>query len=189
MAYRIFAQKWENIIPSLKLGAVFVPTFIALLYQFGGVFGSASHAGENGGIGFGFADAWKVHMDNIPFAIVLALAFPGFLLLFNLKELKTNTLYRFSWLQIVISLLELLIIYEKEEERFIHMNFSWGYMHGLFFVFVASLILLIQKTIELLGNKKRLLWLMPFWLAYGWHLFCGIHFFLYIWSGQSYYCF
>lgn len=189
MAYRIFAKKWKNIIPSLKLGAVFIPTFIALLYQFGGVFGSGSHAGENGGIGFGFADAWKVHMDNIPFAIVLALAFPGFLLLFNLKELKENTLYRFSWFQVIVSLLELLIIYEKEEERFIHMNFSWGYMHGLFFVFVASLILLIQKTIERLGDKKRLLWLVPFWLAYGWHLVCGIYFFLYIWSGQSYYCF
>lgn len=190
MAYRVFLSKWKNIRYSLKLGAVFVPTFVVLLYQFGGVFGKNSHAGENGGIGFGWADAWSVHMDNIPFAIVLALAFPGFLLLFNLKELKCNTLYRFSWFQVIIALLELLIIYEKEEERFIHMNFSWGYMHGLFFVFVASLILLVQKTIETITEKKHnVLALVLFWLAYGWHLICGIYFFLYIWSGQSYYCF
>lgn len=190
MAYRIFAKKWKNIIPSLKLGTVFIPTFLALLYQFGGVFGSDSHAGADGGIGFGFADAWKVHMDNIPFAIVLALAFPGFLLLFNLKELKKSTLYRFSWIQVIVSLLELLIIYEKEEERFIHMNFSWGYMHGLFFVFVASLILLIQKTIrKFSGEKQNVPMLVLYWTAYGWHLICGIYFFLYIWSGQSYYCF
>jgi len=190
MAYRVFTTKWKNIIPSLKLGAAFVPTFITLLYQFGGVFGENSHAGADGGIGFGWADAWSVHMDNIPFAIVLALAFPGFLLLFNLKELRGNTLYRFSWFQVIIGLLELLIIYEKEEERFIHMNFSWGYMHGLFFVFVASLILLIQKTIEAITEKKHSGGLLVlFWLAYGWHLVCGIYFFLYIWSGQSYYCF
>jgi len=192
MAFRVFATKWKNIIPSLKLGCAFVPTFIALIYQFGGVFGERAQANSSGGIGFGFAQAWKVHMDNIPFAIVLALAFPGFLLLFRLKELKINTLYRFSWFQVIVSLLELLLLYEKGEERFVHMNFSWGYMHGLFFVFVASLILLIQNTIQAIVEKKvwyKCTLLILFWLAYGWHLFCGIHYFLYVWSGQNYYSF
>ena len=124
-------------------------------------------------------------MDNIPLAIVLALAFPGLLLLLNLKELKTNTLYRFTWFQLIVSLLEMLLLYEKGD-RFVHMNFSWGYMHGIFFVFMVSLILLIQNTLS--GEQKWYL-LVAEWLAYGWHVYCGIIYFLYIWSGQFYYCF
>lgn len=190
MAFRIiksvlYDKSWRNFLPSLRLGLFFLPTFCALLYQFGGVFGKNSLAGEEGGIGFGFASVWKVHMDNIPLAIVLALAFPGLLLLLNLKELKTNTLYRFTWFQLIVSLLEMLLLYEKGD-RFVHMNFSWGYMHGIFFVFMASLILLIQNTLS--GGQKWYL-LVPEWLAYGWHVYCGIIYFLYIWSGQFYYCF
>lgn len=185
MLYRLFRKKWKNFRRSFYLGLAFVPTFIDLLYQFGGVFGKNSLAGEEGGIGFGFLTVWKIHMDNIPFAIVLALAFPGFFLLFHFRDLKENTLYRFSWFQLIISLLEMVFLYEKGD-RLVHMNFSWGYMHGAFFVFVTSLILLTRDTLE---KKSRFYILIPEWLAYGWHLFCGIIYFLYIWNGEFYYCF
>lgn len=189
MAFRIIAKKWKNFMPSVKLGLTFIPTFIALLYQFGGVFGGSSQAGPDGGIGFGWASAWKVHMENIPFAIILASAFPFFMLVFRLKELKTNTLYRFSWFMYLVSLMELLVLFEKGD-RFVHMNFSWGYMHGIFFIFITTLIVLLRDTICAIVEKRRNgVLLLPFWLAYGWHLICGIIYFLYIWSGQFYYCF
>lgn len=182
MCFRLFCRKGKNFRRSLYLGLAFVPTFIDLLYQYGGVFGESSHAGETGGIGFGFFSAWQVHMENIPFAIVLALAFPGFMLLFNLGRLKDNIVYRFAWFQLLVSLAELAFLYEKGN-RFIHLNFSWGYMYGIFFVFAASLILLLQNT---LLKKQKWYLLMLQWLAYGWHLCCGIIYFLYIWSGQGY---
>lgn len=190
MAYRIakrvlLDKTWDNFLPSIRLGIFFIPTFLALLYQFGGVFGKNSLAGEEGGIGIGFASVWKVHMDNIPLAIVLALAFPGLYLVLHLKELKSNTLYCFTWFQMVVSLLEMLILYEKGD-RFVHMNFSWGYMHGIFFAFLVSLMLLMQETVS---GKQKWYILVPEWLAYGWHVYCGIIYFLYIWSGQFYYCF
>ncbi len=182
MVYRLFRKKWKNFRRTFYLGLAFVPTFIDLLYQYGGVFGKSSQAGEAGGIGFGFAAAWGVYMENIPLAIILGLAFPGFFLLFHFKDLKENITYRFSWVQLTVSLLELLVLYEKGK-RFIDLNFSWGYMHGQFFVFVTSLILLTRETLE---KKQKWYILAAEWLAYAAHLVCGIGYFLFIFRGEGY---
>ncbi len=182
MLYRLFRQKWKNFKRSFYLGLAFVPTFIDLLYQFGGVFGEHSQAGEMGGIGFGIGSVWKLYTNNIPLAVLLALGFPFLVLAFHLKEIKANTLYRFSWAQLVVSELELFLLYENGR-RFSDANFSWGYMHGLFFVFVTSLILLAEDTMEKRGKK----WALCIqWALYGMHLACGIGYFLYIWGGNGF---
>jgi len=185
MLVRLIANRFRTFRNFVYLALCFIPTMIALLYQFGGVFGKSSHAGAEGGIGFGIGAAWSVYTHNIILAIMLAMAFPGVTLLLNLPRLKTDTLYRFSWEVMVAGFLEFLCLYEKGE-RFVHLNFSWGYMHGIFFVFVASLILLVRNTLE-----KRQKWyaLTAEWLLLGWHLFCGIIYFIYIYSGQFYYSF
>ncbi|MBQ8230343.1 MAG: hypothetical protein IJZ34_00225 [Lachnospiraceae bacterium] len=181
MVYRIIKTKFRNFVPSVKLGLCFVPTFAALIYQFFGVF--APSADGESGIGFGIATAWKLHCDNIPLAIGLALGFPIFTLMVNYKQLKQDKWYRFSWQMLVISLAEVLFMYEKGF-RLPDMNFSWGYMHGIFFVFVSSLIVLIRRT----WKKEGRLWLTAAqWLAYGWHLACGIYYFMGIFAGGLYY--
>lgn len=181
MLYRIIKTRFRNIVPSVKLGLCFLPTFAALIYQFFGVFAPAED-GESG-IGFGIATAWKLHCDNIPLAIGLALGFPIFILMVNYKQLKQDKWYRFSWQMMLISLAEVLFMYEKGF-RLPDMNFSWGYMHGIFFVFVSSLIVLIRRT----RKKEGHLWLtIAQWLAYGWHLACGIYYFMGIYAGNLYY--
>ena len=181
MLYRIIKTRFRNFVPSVKLGLCFLPTFAALIYQFFGVFAPAED-GESG-IGFGIATAWKLHCDNIPLAIGLALGFPIFTLMVNYKQLKQAKWYRFSWQMMLISLAEVLFMYEKGF-RLPDMNFSWGYMHGIFFVFVSSLIVLIRRT----RKKEGHLWLtIAQWLAYGWHLACGIYYFMGIYAGNLYY--
>ncbi len=182
MLYRLFRGRWKNLKRSVYLGLAFVPTFIDMLYQFGGVFGESSKAGESGGIGIGIGSVWKLYTDNIPLAVVLALGFPLLVLLFHGKEIKQNTLYRFSWVQLIVSIMELFLLYENGR-RFSDANFSWGYMHGIFFVFVTSLILLAEDTMEKRG-KSRVLWMQ--WLLYGLHLVCGIGYFIYIWGGNAF---
>lgn len=185
MVYRLIRGRWKNFKRSFYLGLAFVPTFIDLLYQFGGVFGRNSLAGEEGGIGFGFASVWKMYSGNIPFSVVLALGFPLLVLAFHPGEIKKNTLYRFSWAQLVVSAGELFLLYEKGR-RFADANFSWGYMHGIFFVFVTSLLVLAQDTIKKRTNFPiRCLQ----WLAYGAHLVCGVVYFLYVWRGNPYHLF
>lgn len=185
MVYRLFRKKWKNFKRSFYLGLAFVPTFIDLLYQFGGVFGKNSLAGEEGGIGFGLASVWRIYSGNIPFSIALALGFPLLVLLFHWKEMRKNTLYRFSWAQMAVSAGEFFLLYEKGR-RFADANFSWGYMHGLFFVFVTSLLVLSEDTIKKRGNKFAL---CLQWFLFGAHLICGVVYFLYIWRGEPYYLF
>lgn len=185
MVYRLFRGRWKNFKRSLYLGLAFVPTFIDLLYQFGGVFGKNSQAGEEGGIGFGLGSVWRMYSGNIPFSVVLALGFPLLVLLFHWKEIKKNTLYRFSWGQLAVSAGEFFLLYEKGY-RFADANFSWGYMHGIFFVFVSSLLVLAEDTIKKRG-EKYILCLQ--WLAFGAHLICGAAYFLYVFRGNPYHMF
>lgn len=185
MVYRLFRGKWKNFKRSFYLGLAFVPTFIDLLYQFGGVFGRNSQAGEEGGIGFGLASVWKMYSGNIPFSVALALGFPILVLVFHPGEIKKSTLYRFSWAQLIVSAGEFFLLYEKGR-RFADANFSWGYMHGLFFVFVTSLFVLTEDTIK---KRAKTPVLCLQWLAYGAHLICGAVYFLYVWRGNPYHLF
>lgn len=185
MVYRLFRRKWKTFMRTFYLGIAFIPTFIGLLYQFGSVFGRHSQPGQEGGIGLGLASVWKLYTENIPFSVLLALGFPLLTLVFHLGEIKKNTLYRFAWAQLAVSAGELLLLYEKGH-RFADANFSWGYMHGLFFVFAASLLVLTEDTIKK-RSKSPVLYLQ--WLAYGAHLVCGTVYFLYVWRGNPYYLF
>lgn len=185
MLVRLIAHKGQTWKQTLYLGLCFIPTILDLLYQFGGVFGSRGHAGEDGGIGFGIGAAWSQYTHNIPLAIMLAFAFPGFVLLLNLKYLLTDVRFRFSWELALTSLLEFLFLFEKGD-RFVHTNFSWGYMHGIFFAFVGSTLLLLENT----RKKRQPIWVLALeWALFVWHVLAGFRFFEYMFSGQFYYSF
>lgn len=182
MLYRLFRSGGKNWKRSFYLGLAFVPTFLDLLYQFGGVFGKTSKAGEDGGIGLGIGSVWKLYTNNIPLSIVLALGFPLLVLLFHGKELKNNICYQFSWIQLLVSMAQLFLLYEKGR-RFSDANFAWGYMYGIFFVFVASLLVLMEDTI---GRRRKSYSLWAQWLFYALHLICGIGYFVYIMGGNAF---
>lgn len=190
MLYRMFKRKFKNFWQTFKLGLCFIPTFIALIYQFFGVFGPVEE-GERG-IGFGLARAWSYHCDNIPLAMILAMAFPLAVLIINFKKLKGHGLFRFTWQITLVSVVEVLVLYEKGF-RESHMNFSWGYMHGLFFAFWGSAIFLFEKTYKSLAGKdgkilsmKNIL-LLGQWILFVLHLICGLYYFNGLYNGANFY--
>lgn len=181
MLYRLVKSRFRGFVPAIQLGLCFVPTFVDLLYQYRGVF--VPEAGQEGGIGFGFASVWKLYCDNIPLAIGLAIGFPILVVLLNYKELKTDTIFRFSCQIYLMSLGMALILYEKGF-RMADFNFAWGYMYGIFFAFFGALLMLIRATVS--GKSKKFL-LAVQWLAYGCHVICGVHYFLGLYRGNMYY--
>lgn len=112
-----------------------IPTGIALLYQFSGIFTGTNAMGEETGIAIGFAKVWSNYSKSIPLSIIMGMALPiGVLflnLLFDLKSIKQNRYYWFAWLNYLAATLMFLVFYEKGF-RMMHANFSWGYMHGMF---------------------------------------------------------
>lgn len=183
MLYRFLRSKGKNFKKSVLFGMTFLPAGIALLYQYSNLFTGTNSHGEETGIGFEIGKAWSVYSNNIPLSMVMALAFPAGVLLINLLKLKSATWFRHGWQILFTGWLMLLCLYEKGF-RMEHTNFSWGYMHGLFFVFAVSLLMLVQNTLQKKGKVRTLL-VAAGWIGYLWHLGCGIVYFLYIYAGNN----
>ncbi len=203
LLWRLLCARFRNFVPTLWLGLCFLPTFIDLLYQYKGVF--VPEEGAERGVGFCFGEIWGLYCDNIPLGICLAVGFPLFVLLFQFRQFKGNTLYRFSWQLYGMGFAMAFFFYEKGFRK-PDFNFSWGYMYGIFFVFLGTLVLLLQKTAQyraaqggrsgrgavggkgMEGVKNAGLWrLVLQWLAYTAHLVCGLFYFYHIFRGNMYY--
>lgn len=195
MLYRLFRSRFQNIVSTIQLGLCFVPTFIDLLYQYRGVFIGTEEA--EGGIGFTFGEIWGYYCDNIPLAICLAIGFPLLVLVLNFRELKKDTMYRFSWQIYLVSLCMAFFLYEKGFRK-PDFNFSWGYMYGIFFCHLSALTVLLKATLRVQraqeivlgkGKKNALAWLLicTQWLAYLCHVVCGLGYFITVWQGDTYY--
>lgn len=183
MLWRMFRSRFQNFLPTIWLGVCFLPTFVDLLYQFRGVF--VPQEGQEGGIGFTFGHVWMQYCSNIPLAIGLAVGFPILVLLLNYKELRKDSIYRFSWQVYLMSFLMAFCLYEKGF-REMDFNFSWGYMYGIFFAFVGALLVLLRATGRADTKKKKGMVAIQ-WLAYLWHLACGLYYFLGFLKGAMYY--
>lgn len=200
MLWRMFRSKFRNFLPTIRLGICFIPTFVDLLYQFRGVF--VPQEGQEGGIGFTFGHVWMQYCSNIPLAIGLAAGFPILVLLLNYKELRRDSIYRFSWQVYVMSFLMAFCLYEKGF-REMDFNFSWGYMYGIFFAFVGALLVLLRATARACEKAAELqagsnpearskccgirVVISIQWLAYLWHLICGLYYFYGFLKGAMYY--
>ena len=183
LLYRFIRSKFHNLKQSVIFGLSFIPAGCVLLYQYAGVFTGTNSMGEETGMGFAVGKAWSIYSGNIPLSVFMAIAFPLGVLLINLPRLKDTAWFRHGWQIWLSGFLMLLCLYEKGF-RLSHMNFSWGYMHGLFFIFIVSVLMLLRNTIEKKGKFRTAL-VAAGWLGYLWHLGCGIVYFLYIYSGQN----
>lgn len=157
MIYRLIKNRFKNIEPTICMGFFYVPTIIALLYQYFGVFTGTSSMGGHNGIGIGFARVWSMYSHNIPLSLLVAGAFPIVVLILNVRLIKESDQIRMAWFVYLAGLLMALVFYEKGF-REIHFNFQWGYMCGLFIVFLVSVIEVIKQYMTILqGKADRLL--------------------------------
>lgn len=164
-----------------QLGVWFIPTFLLLLYQYAGFFGDGKISEE--GIGFGFLTAWGTASENIVQSVLLAIFFPLVVAAFCLLQKEKSELLKFSWQFYLIGLGTLMFLYEKDGERLYHLNFAWGYMYALFFLFVVSLTVLVKNTV----GKKQPFWQIGIqWGIYGMHLICGLDYFCNLLRGGTY---
>ena len=170
MLYRLLRSRGKNFKASFQLGIYFIPTFLDLLYQYRDVFVGSTARGEEKGIGVGFLVAWGDSTDNVPVSILLAVAFPLAVLLFQGRGLLKDKCLRFAGQLFLVSLLMFMFLYEKGFRKE-HLNFAWGYMYGMFFLFATSLLTLARET----KNRKQPLWqLLIQWLLFALHLVCGL---------------
>lgn len=160
-----------------------IPTGLDLLYQFFGVFTGTNVKGEETGIGFAFAKVWSNYSKNIPLSIVMGMALVLGVMVLNWKTVKEKFIYRFAIYNYLVGMGMFLCLYEKGF-RMLHANFSWGYMHGMFFLFLMALVLVLQNSIEWRKSWKAI-FLPAEWGVLLFHLVCGVNFLWYALQGND----
>ncbi len=168
--------KFKSFKDCFVIGLAFIPTIIALLYQYVDVFESEQ---SMGGIGFALGKAWHIHNSSILLALVGGLLFPIVVAVFNLQKFKSFNAFSFAWGCVGVSLVESLVLYEKGY-RLSHGNFMGGYMCAMIFVFTLSLTEIINQT----ATKRR--YLLLAWLAFLIQLVFGIIYFFHVFMGGVY---
>ncbi len=184
MAFRLIKSKFKNLKNTLILALCFVPTFIDMLRQYGGVFVGSADAATESGIGLCFFDVWKLMNVYIPEAVFYGniFAIACFMVFALARSFKGDTLYQFAVFFFLVSFLEAGLLCEKGF-RFQDFNFCWGYMHGIFFLELVSAIKLLRETLA-----KNLKW-YALAIAYGAfmiQLVSGIYYFINIFRGFTY---
>ncbi len=172
-------REWKRF---LWIAAAAVPTLLDLLYQYKDVFSGKDALGSELGVVFWWLEAWHSATDNVPLAVLLGLAFPFLVLLCNVKELKRNASYSFTWIMMVANFFLFAGLYERGWRAW-HMNFAWGYMYGMFFIYLMSLMLLWRNTLQ---KKQKAGVLALQWALFAMHLICGIVYFVGIMDGGTY---
>lgn len=183
MLWRLAACRFRTLRSTIYLGLCFLPTGAVLLYQYFGVFTGENAQGEQTGIGILPGAVWHLYSNNIPLSIFMGLAFPLFMLLMNLRECRKNSLWRFAWQLLAAGLLSFYFLYEKGF-RMEHANFSWGYMHGMFFVCLVGIFLMVKNTVEWRKSWKAV-FLPAEYAAFLLHMVCGINYFIYVLQGNN----
>lgn len=187
MIYRFFASKCRNFKQTIILGCCYIPTIIALLYQYAGVFQGTGADDVERGIGFEFGRVWGQYTTNYPLALFLAGAFPIITLMFHFKDLKGNAQYRFGWQVYLAATVMALCLYEKGFREW-HFNFGWGYICGLFIVFMCAVVLMLNDTMKLVQGqlaKGRVIELAVMWLCFITHVLMGLRYFqILCWGGN-----
>ena len=148
---RLIIGKGKTIKNLVFVALAYIPTCAVLLYQFGGVFGNRVETTEEHGIGLTFFGVWKSANPHVAAAIFYANVFSLATLVFFFKEIKSDFLYRFGVLFFATALIEAGFLCEKGF-RYSHFNFSWGYMHGIFFFAMVSIAVLLKECFK---KKKR----------------------------------
>ena len=99
------------------------------------------------------------------------------------KNIKSNRYYWFAWLNYLMGTVMFLIFYEKGF-RMMHANFSWGYMHGMFFVFLMTLIVMVRNIREWWKSWK-VIFVVGEIAVFCYHLVCGVNFLMYAVLGND----
>lgn len=183
LLFHLIRSKGKSFRNAIYLCVTMIPTGLALLYQYAGVFTGTNVMGEETGIGIAFAEVWSNYSKNIPLSILMGMALPIGVLVLNYKEFFKNSVYRFAWWNYLTGTIMFLFLYEKGF-RMLHANFSWGYMHGMFAVFLMTLILVIKNTIQWRKSAK-VIFVAAEWAVLLYHLACGINFLVYALQGND----
>ncbi len=169
----------------LLFGSALLPSGLVILWQNSVLFG------EETGNGIAF-DPWytfSLHANIPKLAVVCSALFCGLAILCTLKNVFApgTKRYRFLIAMAALSFLEALCLVEKGS-RSVDGNFLWGYSFCLFTLFAVTAVKAVSLPELAPARWKKTAGLLRagLFLAYGYHLYCGMYYFFKLLGGESF---
>ncbi len=123
---------------------------LILAYQFIHTFNSGDSK-----VVFDFLGVWSHSSQNIALSIILALAFPMLLLLFEPKIINDKYIL-LSWLQVFIGLIYYTML-AQTGKYYMHGNFGWSYALAMSLLYIFSIIKFFEIYLQFHRIKKYIL--------------------------------
>lgn len=161
----------------LVFGSALLPSGLVILWQNSVLFGAET----GNGIDFKPWYTFALHANITKLAVICSVLFCGMTLAVTLKKLRTEKSYLFLTAMTALGFCEALCLVEKGS-RAADGNFLWGYSFCLFVLFAACAV----QWLEFKGKGLRGFLRIGLGLAYAWHLYCGLYFFVNLAAGASY---
>ncbi len=168
-------------VPILKIllfGSALLPSGLVILWQ------NAVLFGEDTGNGFGFQPwySFSLHAAIPKLAVVCSALFCVLVVAATIWKDYQDRNYLFLLCMTALGFLEALCLVENGS-RSVDGNFLWGYGFCLFMLFTIC-------SVKCLAMKQEKAWLfvkMACVCVYGWHLWCGLYFFIRLVAGEGFF--
>jgi len=162
----------------LIFGSAMLPSAIVILWQNLVLFGEDT----GNGITLNPWYTFSLHAAIPKIAVVLSAAFCGATILVFWRDFKWDKKFLFITLMAALGFLEALCLVESGT-RSVDGNFLWGYSFCLFTLFIVTTTKTIFYQTKTSAQKYIRIGLL---CIYGWHLYCGLEYFIRLVSGESY---
>lgn len=156
--------KGKNILNYIIFGTTTFPAICLMLWQKTQLFD------QQNGIEYGFLKVWRLYSNNPLLSLMLSIAFPLIVLIFNYKDLLTCKLYQFSWFFALINIFIFAFLYESGP-RMADGNLSWGTHFAAGLLFIISM----YKFLDKIKNMSKIKLIIVSSIL-GMHILCGINY-------------
>lgn len=177
----LIRKKGKTFSQIFMFGLAVIPSVAVLLVEYKLLFPADSGAG---GIVIDPGYCLFLRARTPVMAILQTMAFPLWMLVGHIKDLKKDRHFGFSWMILLISFLEYFFICE-DGIRKDHGNLSWGYCYGIYVVFVISVAKLCTDLKERKWQEHRLYYSGAGLLLLG-HVIYGLQYFSIMLQGGSF---
>lgn len=166
-------KKWWGF--AWRIACACIPALVYLLIEFLAfyVWGDSnkdSHIAVSG-----FLEAWHIYSPNVPTSILLAMIFPIWMLLTNLRYFWQSIEGRLAMACYFVGTMEFSFFVETGY-KLAHLNFSWEYMSGMLVLFVVSVARLIAITYKPTGRVCDKVLIAVGWTLLFLQLYAGLYY-------------
>jgi hypothetical protein len=158
-----------------RLAVACIPSILYLLLEYSAFyFWGGTNSDASVVIGK-FLTAWHIYSPNVPKSVLLAMAFPLWMVVTNLRYFAYSVEGRFSAIAYGVGTLEFACFMETGD-KLGHLNFSWCMMSGMLLLWVIAGAKLIALTAAGSDTKWQAIKVTVAWILLILHVYSGTYY-------------